>query len=307
MKRFVKSSRDKKEGKTSKSNNLNKKSVIQKESSDPKWVIESPEEVKISKLGESIEKRSSVTQATSAKIANEASSEKSAKQKEQNTKAIVESQGVETVTVSKLEESVKKKSNITPANSANNDTILGSMQQLTKGTGKSKLLEKQATITQNKMKLAADNSLSEEKCLKVFLSSESSNTRSKISDNEKEGGSVQKSSKVKQQKQSAVVNQENHIKDTTVDDLPLSVVEVGIQVDTYKEEREDYIHKSDVLMSTNKKLIEEVKQGKMYQVKYEDAMLEMQIQNVEFTTATTQYKKDIKELKAIIKVIILRE
>ena len=307
MKRFVKSSRDKKEGKTSKSNNLNKKSVIKKESSDSKWVIESPEEVKISKLGESIEKRSSVTQATSAKIANEASSEKSAKQKEQNTKAIVESQSVETVTVSKLEESVKKKSNITPANSANNDTILGSMQQLTKGTGKSKLLEKQATITQNKMKLAADNSLSEEKCLKVFLSSESSNTRSKISDNEKEGGSVQKSSKVKQQKQSAVVNQENHIKDTTVDDLPLSVVEVGIQVDTYKEEREDYIHKSDVLMSTNKKLIEEVKQGKMYQVKYEDAMLEMQIQNVEFITATTQYKKDIKELKAIIEVIILRE
>ena len=210
------------------------------------------------------------------------------------------------MTVSKLEESVKKKSNITPANSANNDTILGSMQQLTKGTGKSKLLEKQATITQNKMKLAADNSLSEEKCLKVFLSSESSNTRSKISDNEKEGGSVQKSSKVKQQKQSAVVNQENHIKDTTVDDLPLSVVEVGIQVDTYKEEREDYIHKSDVLMSTNKKLIEEVKQGKVYRGKYEDLLDEVQKQKTKFNTATAQFKQDIKEKQAIIEVIILR-
>ena len=306
MKRFVESSRDK-EVKTSKSKELKEKSFKQKERSGPKLLIESSKEVKISKLGESIEKRSSITQATTAKFTNKKeSSEKSAQQKEKNNvKGIIESQSDKTVTVSKLEESVKKKSSITQANPANNDTILGSMQQSTKGTCKSKLLEKQTTVKQNKMKLAADKSLLEEKCLQVFLPSGSSQTRNKISENEKERGPIQKSSKVKDSSKS-VVNQDNHIKGTT-DNLPLSVVEVGVQVDIYKEEREDYKHKSDVLMSTNKKLIEDVKQGEMYQVKYEEALFEMQKQNAEFNTSAAQYKQDIKELKSIIEVIILRD
>ena len=306
-KRIVESSRDK-EVKMSKSKELKEKSTKQKERSGSKGVIESPKEVKISKLEESTEKKSSVTQATSAKITNKKeSSEKLTKQEKNNIKEIAESQSDKTVTVSKLDESVEKKSSVTQANSGNNDTILRSMQQSTKETDKSKSLEKQTTIKQNKAKLATDKSSSDEKCLKVDTSSDSNKTPSKMPENEKERGSIQKLSDEIQQKRSAVVNQNNHIKDTTTDNLPLCVVEVGIQADTYKEEREDYIHKSDVLMSTNKKLIEEVKQGKMYQVKYEDAMLEMQIQNVEFITATTQYKKDIKELKAIIEVIILRE
>ena len=283
-KKTVESSRDK-EVKTSKSKELKEKSVKQKEKSGSKGVIESPKEVKISKLEESTEKKSSVTQATSAKITNKKeSSEKSAKQKE------------------KLEESVEKKSSVTQANSADNDSVLGSMQQSTKGTGKSNLLENQATIKQSKMKLAVDKS-SEEKCLKVDLSSDSSKTPNKMPENEKEREPIQKS-EVKQ-KQSAVVNQDNHIKDTTVDNLPLCVVEVGIQADTYKEEREDYIHKSDVLMSTNKKLIEEVKQGKIYRVKYEDLLDEVKKQKAKFNTATAQFRQDIKEQQAIIEVIIL--
>ena len=306
-KRIVESSRDK-EVKTSKSKELKEKSIKQKERSGSKGVIESPKEIKTSKLEESTEKKSSVIQATSAKITNKKeSSEKSAKQKEKNNiKGITESQSDKTATVSKLDESVEKKSSVTQANSASNDTILGSMQQSTKGTGKLKSLEKQTTVNQNKVKLATDKSSSDQKCLKVDKLSDSNKTPNKMPENEKEGGSIQKSSEEKQQKQSAVVNQDNHIKDTTADNLPLCVVEVGIQADTYKEEREDYIHKSDVLMSTNKKLIEEVKQGKVYRGKYEDLLDEVQKQKAKFNTATAQFKQDIKEQKAIIEVIVLR-
>ena len=154
--------------------------------------------------------------------------------------------------------------------------------------------------------MATDKSSSDEKCLKVDTSSDSNKTPSKMPENEKERGSIQKLSDEIQQKRSAVVNQNNHIKDTTTDNLPLCVVEVGIQADTYKEEREDYIHKSDVLMSTNKKLIEEVKQGKVYRGKYEDLLDEVQKQKTKFNTATAQFKQDIKEKQAIIEVIILR-
>ena len=305
-KRIVESSRDK-EVKMSKSKELKEKSTKQKERSGSKGVIESPKEVKISKLEESTEKKSSVTQATSAKITNKKeSSEKLTKQEKNNIKEIAESQSDKTVTVSKLDESVEKKSSVTQANSGNNDTILRSMQQSTKETDKSKSLEKQTTIKQNKAKLATDKSSSDEKCLKVDTSSDSNKTPSKMPENEKERGSIQKLSDEIQQKRSAVVNQNNHIKDTTTDNLPLCVVEVGIQADTYKEEREDYIHKSDVLMSTNKKLIEEVKQGKVYRGKYEDLLDEVQKQKTKFNTATAQFKQDIKEKQAIIEVIILR-